>query len=123
MKYLIMIYHNAESQAVWERMPAARRAEGMRQYARLSEDLVAAGELVTSEALADPSQGRRVTVRDGQLTATDGPYAEVKEHLAGFFLVDVPDIERAMAYAARIPEAQHIAVEVRPILDLRSVGL
>lgn len=116
MKYLILIHHNQVATQAWESFTEAQRAEGLRNYAALHEDLVASGELVASEALADPSQAKRVAVRDGEVTATDGPFAEAKEHLAGIFLVDCDSAERAVEIAARIPEAGLGLVEVRPTM-------
>jgi hypothetical protein len=118
VKYVILIYQNPVSRAIWDGLSEAQRAEGWAAYADLNKDLTASGELVVSEALADPSQARRVTVRAGRPIPSDGPFAEAKEHLAGFYLVDCASIERAIEIAARIPEAAHINVEVRPILDL-----
>ena len=80
--------------------------------------MVASGELIVSEALADSSLAKRVTSRDGQAIVTDGPYAEVKEYLAGFFLLECDSMERAVKQAARIPEAALGLVEVRPIMGL-----
>ena len=117
MKYVILIYSNPTSREIWASLPEDQRAEGWRAYAALNEDLTASGELVVSEALADPSQTTRVTVREGTTITSDGPFAEAKEHLAGFFLVECDSLERAIGYAARIPEAAHIEVEVRPVLD------
>jgi len=118
MKYLILIYDNPASRKAWMELPAARRAEGLAVYAALREDLVASGEMVVSEALADPALTRRVAVRDGQKLITDGPFAEVKEFLAGFFLVECESFERALEHAARVPEAEFGVVEVRPVMDL-----
>jgi hypothetical protein len=118
VKYMILIHSNPQSRHAWEGFSDAERAEGLAAYAALDEDLAASGELVVSEALADPSQGRRVRVRDGRALTTDGPFAEAKEHLAGFYLVDCDGIERAVEIAARVPEADLGLVEVRPVLDL-----
>ena len=74
--------------------------------------------MIVSEALADPSLTRHVAVRDGQTMITDGPFAEVKEFLAGFFLVECESFERALEHAARVPEAAFGRVEVRPVMDL-----
>jgi hypothetical protein len=116
VKYLILIYHNPQARQTWEGFSDAQRAEGLQLYAALNADLVASGELIVSEALADPSLARRVLVSDSGTTTTDGPFAEVKEHLAGFFLVECDGIERATAIAARVPEAALGLVEVRPVL-------
>jgi hypothetical protein len=118
MKYLILIYGNPASRKIFEGLSSAERAEGLQRYAALSEDLVASGEMIVSEALADPGLTKRVSVRDGQTMTTDGPYAEAKELLAGFFLIDCESMERAIEYAARVPEAALGLVEVRPVMDL-----
>ena len=119
MKYVILIYNNPAARKVWLELPAARRAEGLAVYAALREDLADSGELIVSEALADGSLTRQVAVREGRTIVTDGPFAEVKELLAGFFLIECESMERAIQYAARVPEAAFGVVEVRPIMDLR----
>jgi hypothetical protein len=117
VKYLVLIYSNPESRAIWDRMAQQDRATGLDAYAALNEELAASGELVVTEALADPAQTTRVTVREGQALTTDGPFAEAKELLAGFYLVDCETRERAVEIAARVPEAQLGLVEVRPVLS------
>jgi hypothetical protein len=123
MKYLILISTNPESQAMWESFSDAERAEGYAAYATLADDLASTGELVITEALADASQTKRVTVHDGKVLASDGPFAEVKEHLAGFFLVECDSMERAVEIAARIPAAEHMELEVRPVLNMAASEL
>ena len=118
MKYLVLIYSNPASRAIWDGFSDEQRAEGFRYYAALTEELASSGELVVSEALADASLTRRVSVRDGQTLTSDGPFAEAKELLAGFFLLDCASEERAVEIAARVPEAELGLVEVRPILQL-----
>ena len=118
MKYLILIWSNPASREIWEGFSDEQRAEGFRYYGALTDELAASGELIVTEALADPSLTRRVTVRDGQTVTTDGPFAEAKELLAGFFLVDCDTPERAVEIAARMPEAEFGLVEVRPVLQL-----
>jgi hypothetical protein len=118
VKYLILIWSNPASRAIWESFSDDQQAEGFRYYAALAEELAASGELIVSEALADPSLTTRVSVREGQTLTSDGPFAEAKELLAGFFLVDCDSAERAVEIAARVPEAELGLVEVRPILSL-----
>ena len=118
MKYLILIYSNPQSREIWNSFSREQRAAGLREYAAIHESMVASGELIVSEALADPSLAKRVTSQEGQALVTDGPYAEVKEYLAGFFLLECPSMERAIEQAARIPEAAFGLVEVRPIMGL-----
>ena len=118
MKYLILIYSNPASREIWEGFSDDQRAEGFRYYAALTEELAASGELVVTEALADASLTRRVSVRDGHTLTSDGPFAETKELLAGFFLLECDSMERAVEVAARVPEAELGLVEVRPVLTL-----
>ena len=123
MRYLILIYSNPASREIWEGFSDDQRAEGYRYYAALTEELAAAGELIVSEALADPSLTTRVTVRDGQTLASDGPFAETKELLGGFFLLECESHERVVEIAARVPEAELGLVEVRPVLELGGTEL
>jgi hypothetical protein len=118
MKYLILIYSNPASRAVWEGLSDAQRAAFGRGHVALSQELAASGELVISEGLADVSLATRVRVREGHTLTSDGPFAEAKEHLAGFYLVDCESLDRAIEHAARVPDAAYGEVEVRPVLDL-----
>jgi hypothetical protein len=118
VKYLILIYSNPASREIWEGFSDDQRAEGFRYYAALGAELAASGELLVTEALADPSLAVRVSVRDGRALASDGPFAEAKEVLAGFFLLECDSMERAVEIAARVPEAELGLVEVRPVLQL-----
>ena len=118
MKYLILIWSNPQSRQAWEGFSDAQRADGFAVYAALNEELAASGELIVTEALADPSLSRRVSVRDGRTITSDGPFAEAKELLAGFYLLECESMDRAVEIAARVPEADLDLVEVRPVLDL-----
>jgi len=118
VKYLILIYSNPMSRALWAGFSPAEQAAGFQYYAALTEELTASGELVVAEALADVATTKRVRVRDGQTLTTDGPFAEAKEHLMGIYLVQCASPERAVAIAGRIPEADYGLVEVRPIMTL-----
>jgi hypothetical protein len=118
VKYLILIYSNPASREIWEGFSDEQRAEGFRYYGAITEELAASGELIVTEALADPSLTRRVTVRDGRTVTSDGPFAETKELLAGFYLLECDSMERAVDVAARLPEAELGLIEVRPVLTL-----
>lgn len=126
MKFLLLIHSNSKN---WEHpmflrspeflaLPPEERDELTRQARDLHRDLTESGELVMAEALADPVNTRSVRVRGGVPATTDGPYIETKEHLAGYLVVDCDSLERAIAIAARIPDARFAAVEVHPIMDL-----
>jgi hypothetical protein len=117
VKYVILIHSNRMSREVWEQVPAAERNAGLAAYAALNEDLEASGEMVVSSALALPPMTTTVSVHDGEVMSTDGPFAETKEYLAGFYLVDVETKERAIEIAARIPYSGG-PIEVRPVMDL-----
>ena len=120
MKYLIMVQSNPTSLAHWDTLSDEQRMEFGRAHYALTDELLESGQLVASEGLADVATAKRVTVRDGAVLATDGPFAEVKEHLAGFYLVECADMDEAVAIAARVPDAAFNHVEVRPVYD-RSV--
>ena len=118
MKYMILIHSNPRSRELWQGFSDEQRAEGFSAYAAIAEDLAASGELIVTHALADASLSKRVSERDGRMVTSDGPFAEAKEHLAGFFLLECESEERAVEIAKRIPEAPLGLVEVRPILQL-----
>jgi hypothetical protein len=118
VKYLVLIYSNPQSRQIWEGFSDDQRAEGFGYYAALTEELAASGELIVSEALADPSLAKRVVAGEGGTMTTDGPFAEAKEQLAGLFLIECDSIDRAVEIAARVPEAAYGLVEVRPVLEL-----
>ncbi len=118
MKYVILIQSNERSLAVWETLSDEQRMEFGRGHLQLTEEMGKAGVLVASEGLADPSLARWVCVRDGRTVASDGPFAEVKEHLAGFYLIDCEDLDEAIGWAAKVPDAAFTQVEVRPVLDM-----
>ena len=118
MKYVILIYGNPLSRGIWAELSEEQRAAGLKAYRELTEDLDESDELVLTEALADPSTARRVAVKDDRVMTSDGPFAEAKEHLAGFFVVDCDSFERAVEVATRVPEAAFGLVEVRPVMGL-----
>jgi hypothetical protein len=123
VKYLVLIYSNPASRQAWENMAETDRAGGWEAYAALNAELEASGELIVTEALADPSQGRRLPVTEQLAGVTDGPFAEVKEHLAGFFLIECESMERALEVGAKVPEAAFGLVEVRPVMDLSGMDM
>ncbi|MEU4291079.1 YciI family protein [Kribbella sp. NPDC026596] len=111
---MLLIYSNAES---WAGLSAEQREGLSRAHQSLSRELSEQGLLVSAAGLADPITTRTVQVRDDTTMTTDGPYAEAKEHLAGFYLIECDDIDQAIGYAARMPDAEYLAVEVRPVMD------
>jgi hypothetical protein len=120
VKYMLLIYSNAES---WAGLSAEQRDGLSRAHESLTRELLEQGLLVSSAGLADPITTRTVQVRDETTTTTDGPYAEAKEHLAGFYLVECENIDQAIGYAARMPDAEYVAVEVRPVMDMSGLEM
>jgi hypothetical protein len=114
VKYVLMIYSNPGAfQALSEEERDALSGE----FDALNKEIAESGEFVNGAALADPVNGKTVRVRDGVPAITDGPFAEAKEQLAGFYLVDCESIERAVEIATRDPASRLWAIEVRPVMD------
>ncbi|MGH3155814.1 MAG: YciI family protein [Streptosporangiaceae bacterium] len=120
MKYLIMVQSNPTSLAHWQTLTDEEKEQFGRAHFALTDALLDSGHLVASEGLAPVETAKQVTVRGGVISATDGPFAEVKEHLAGFYLVECADMDEAVGIAARVPDAAFNHVQVRPVFD-RSV--
>jgi hypothetical protein len=118
VKYMIMIHSNEQSLALWETLTEQQRTDFGVGHLKLTEEMAEAGVLVVSEGLADPQLARWVSARDGETIASDGPFAEVKEHLAGFYLIEVDGLDEAIEWAAKVPDARLREVEVRPVLDM-----
>jgi hypothetical protein len=114
VRYLALIYEEPPAEGVGADASDAMLAE----YAALSRDMAARGALEAGEALQPVSAATTVRVRDGHLLTTDGPFAETKEHLGGFYLLDCRDLDEAIELAARMPAARNGSVEIRPIWEL-----
>ena len=112
MQYLLIIY---DVEAGWGAMPEAERNQRMAEYNSLTADLKTRGKLVGANRLAPTHTASTVRVRNGATQVTDGPYAETREQLGGYYLIEAADIAEARAVAARIPSARGGAVEVRPL--------
>lgn len=119
MKFLIMVYSNPTSRALWDEVSEDEHMAFGRRHLAFRDSLISSGELIAAEALADQATARRVQLDQETVLVTDGPFAEVKEYVAGFFLVDCEDLERALALAALVPDAQFNHVEVRPVMDVK----
>jgi hypothetical protein len=110
---MLLIYNNPATLAA---LSEEERDGLMREVDAIVTELTESGEWVGGEALADVSHTRTVRVRDGVPAVTDGPYAEAKEHLAGYCMIDCERPERAVEIAARWPDARLWAMEVRPVM-------
>ena len=112
MKYLCLIYDDEQV------MAGMSKSEGeafMGEYFAFTEGIRQSGHYVAGEALQPVAAATTVRIRNGQVSTTDGPFAETKEQLGGLYVVDVPDLDAALAIAARLPSALVGSIEVRPI--------
>ncbi|HMC29202.1 MAG TPA: YciI family protein [Candidatus Angelobacter sp.] len=113
MQYLLLIYHD---EGRWEALSEPERQTLYGGYRQLRQELEKAGKFKAGSQLQPTSTATVVRVRNGKTAVTDGPYAETKEQLAGYFLVEARDLDDAMAIAARIPSAATGSIEVRPLV-------
>jgi hypothetical protein len=115
MKYVALIYNNV---GAFEAMTAAERDQLMSEADAYLKEFTDTGELLTGGyALADSTTAKTVRIRDGLLNVTDGPFAEAKEQLAGFYILDTETIERAAEIVSHDPAARLWGIEVRPVMD------
>ena len=112
MEYLLMLY---AEEAGWTNLTKAQQQEGVAAYAAYTEALKKAGIYKGSNRLQPVSSATTVRVTNGKSQVLDGPYVESKEQIGGFYLIDVPDLDSAISWAARCPASSHGVVEVRPI--------
>jgi hypothetical protein len=118
MRYALMIYSEQES---WfelsDEEATKQREESLPKWYAFFEELGQADPDMSGKELDDIRTARTVRVRDGKLLVTDGPFAETKEQIGGFFDTNLPDLDTALSLAARIPASEYGSVEVRPIVE------
>ena len=112
MKYMLLIY---AEEGVW---PPDEHAEALAESIRLCHTLHERGQYLGAAPLHPATTATSVRVRDGKRTVTDGPFAETKEHLAGYFLIDVESVDEAIAIAERIPGTRRGTAEIRPVMEV-----
>jgi hypothetical protein len=112
MKYMLLIYN--DEQALTE----AERKDCYAESTQLAHDLKSNGQYLSANPLHPTAMATSIRVRDGKRLVTDGPFAETREQLGGYFLIDAKDLDEAIAVAARIPMARKGTVEVRPVIEL-----
>ena len=113
MQYMLLIYDNEK---MWPSMPEKERNALMGEYFAFTEEVKKSGKLVAGDALQATNTATTVRVRNGKALTTDGPFAETKEQLGGYYLVEAKDLDEAMALAAKIPSARFGSIEVRPVM-------
>ena len=114
MRYLCLIYSD---EAQWESMPEAEINAVMGEYFAFTDAITKSGHYVAGDALKPTTAATSVRVRNGKLSTTDGPFAETKEQLGGYYLIDVPDLDEAIKWAAKMPNADRGSIEIRPVMD------
>ncbi len=114
MQYLLMTYVQEDG---WSKLTKAQQEQGTASYMAYMDALKEAGALKGSNRLQPTTTATTVRLADGKPEVLDGPYADSKEQFGGYFIIDVADLDAAIAWAARCPAAGHGAVEVRPIWD------
>jgi hypothetical protein len=114
VKYMLLICRDEQ---VWDKLGVAERQQIYADTVKVREALTARGQYVDGHPLYPSSSATSVRVRDGKRLVTDGPFAETREQLGGYMLIDVKDLDEAIGIAARIPLARTSTVEVRPVRE------
>jgi len=114
MRYLCLIY---KDELEWEKLPPAELTRIMGEFSSFTDSVRKNGHYVGGNALAPTHAATTVRVRQGKLATTDGPFAETKEQLGGYFLLEARDLNEAIQLAARIPVARIGSIEVRPLME------
>lgn len=112
-QYMCLIY---ESEKQFADASDAQRQEIFQAYMKFTEDLRGAGKMVAGDALEPTSTATSVQVRDNKVVTTDGPFAETKEQLGGYYIVEADNLDEAIEWAAKIPGAAYGTIEVRPVM-------
>ena len=118
MKFMLVIYND---RTLLDALPAGEADGMMRDCLAHADELRGEGCLIESQMLQDAQRAKSVRIRNGRLSATDGPFAEVKEVLGGFNLIEATDMDEAVRIAAQFPWARTGCVEVRPVQDIEEV--
>jgi len=113
MQYMLLIYDNEK---MWPSMNEKERNALMGEYFAYTEELKKSGKLVAGDALQPTNSASTVRVRNGKPLTTDGPFAETKEQLGGYYLIEAKDLDEAMTWAAKIPASRFGSIEVRPVM-------
>jgi hypothetical protein len=114
VRYVLSIYENEK---LWESMPEKEAQAVMGEYFAFTESIKKSGNYAAGEALQPVSTATTVRIREGKRLTTDGPFAETREQLGGFYLIEAANLDEAIAIASRIPGARTGSIEVRPVVD------
>ena len=114
MKYLCLIYSD---EPAWRKLPKADELSMMSEYREFTESIKSSGQWLSGFRLQDTDTATTVRIRNGKVSTTDGPFAETKEQLGGFYLIEARDLNDAIQVAGRIPGARMGSIEVRPVWE------
>ena len=114
MKYLCLIY---DDETMWQRMNKEEAGKMMGDYHAYTTDIKGSGHYIGGHGLQPTTSATTVRVRNGSISTTDGPFAETKEQLGGYYLIEARDLNDAIQVASKIPAAANGSIEVRPIMD------
>jgi len=115
MKYMLLIY---DEEQTWAKLSEAERKQIYAEYGQFSQQVKASGHYVTGAQLQPISAATSVRVRNGKRLLTDGPFAETREQLGGYYLVEAKNLDEALSLAERIPSARLGTIEVRPLVEM-----
>jgi hypothetical protein len=115
MRYMLMLFSD---ESVFETFSPEEQEAGVAQYAAWGEEMTKRGVLVGGERLRPTGDATTVRVHDGEVLASDGPFAETKEQMGGYFIIEAKDLDEAIEIASKNPSAHHGTVEVRPIWEM-----
>lgn len=115
MKYMLLIY---DDEKVWGSMSESERGQIHGEYMTFTKALQASGQMLSGAPLQPTASATSVRVKNGKTLTTHGPFAETREQLGGYYLVEAKDLDEATAIAARIPSARIGTIEVRPVMDI-----
>ena len=118
MKYVLMFADSVENQQAWDKMPEATRMAAYEGINKWFEEHSKAGRIAGGAELLGPSSSTTVRFKNGKPVVTDGPFIEAKEYLAGYYTIEAPDLDGALAWAAKVPNAFYGSVEVRPVMEV-----
>ena len=120
MKYMLLLYGD---ESRWADMTPEDAAEDVKRWTAFGEALTESGAFVAGEGLDPTTSATTVRFKDGDVVHTDGPFAETREQLGGFYLLECPDLDAALGWAAKVPDlGEGGAVEVRPVMDYEAAG-
>ena len=118
MQYMLLIY---DAEKTWEDMPEGEKNRLFGEYMKFTNDIKASGHFIAGDALQPVRTATSVRVRGGKTSSTDGPFAETREQLGGYYIVEARDLDEAAAIGARIPAAETGSIEVRPVMPTPEV--